>query len=137
VNTWKQTEAARELLARETGTIHKDHGGRLSVALTYPNSYHVGMSSLALQILYRLLNSDPNSLRARVWDRRRTVGLPLFPGITTAVRVRICAFTISFEMDYFNLAMPGSRRHSCRVVSGRPGLKPHRYPLIAGGPASQ
>ncbi len=56
----------------ESGAVTKDWGGRLRVALTMPNSYYVGMSSLALQILYRTLNADSRRrLRAHFLGTRR------------------------------------------------------------------
>ncbi len=53
----KKTDRDRfRLLEAETGTIYKEHGGRVSVALIYPNTYHVGMSNLGFQTVYRILN---------------------------------------------------------------------------------
>ncbi len=111
---WKQTAAARAILARETGTIHKDHGGKLTVALAYPNSYYVGMSSLALQILYRTFNAEPDVVCERVfWDPAAGAGLrpsqadqPLvtLESQTPVAEFDVWAFTVSFEMDYFNVA---------------------------------
>ena len=69
MSSWKQIEAAKSVLSRETGTIYKDHGGKLTVALAYPNRYAVGMSSLALQILYRCLEQP-----ARCGVRTRLLG---------------------------------------------------------------
>ena len=43
---------ARERLAREQGATVKDWGGRIAVAIVYPNSYYIGMSNLALQTVY-------------------------------------------------------------------------------------
>jgi radical SAM superfamily enzyme YgiQ (UPF0313 family) len=142
VSTWKQSEAARAILARETGTIRKDQGGRLCVALAYPNSYHVGMSSLALQILYRSLNSDPKVACERVfWDNRLNApGLPLLSleSQTPVRQFHVWAFTISFEMDYFNvLAMLraagvpplAEERSRLDAATGTP----NRYPLLIGG----
>jgi radical SAM superfamily enzyme YgiQ (UPF0313 family) len=144
VSTWKQTEAARALLARESGTIRKDHGGRLSIALTYPNSYHVGMSSLALQILYRSFNSDPRVVCERVfWDKRLNApGLPLL-SLESQKPVRqfqVWAFTISFEMDYFNVLAMLRAAGVPPLAENREGLDAEirnrdHYPLlIAGGP---
>jgi hypothetical protein len=45
----KYRERARETLAREVGFVQKAHGGRLRVALAFPNTYFVGMSSLGFQ----------------------------------------------------------------------------------------
>jgi radical SAM superfamily enzyme YgiQ (UPF0313 family) len=142
MSTWKQSQAARDILAREAGTIHKDQGGRLCVALAYPNSYHVGMSSLALQILYRSLNSDPQVVCERVfWDNRlNTPGLPLL-SLESQSPVRqfhVWAFTISFEMDYFHvLAMlraagvPPLAEERTRLDAGRETR--NRYPILIGG----
>jgi len=41
----------------EIGTIRKSWHSRVSIALVYPNRYHVGMSNLGFQTLYRLFNS--------------------------------------------------------------------------------
>ena len=49
------------MLARESGPSIVIRG-KLTVALAYPKSYAVGMSSLGLQILYRLFTSAPRGL---------------------------------------------------------------------------
>ena len=60
----------RERLAREEGTIVKDWGGRLPIALVYPNSYYIGMSNLGLHVLYSLLNQRREIVCERVfWER--------------------------------------------------------------------
>ncbi|MDP3878992.1 MAG: hypothetical protein Q8Q07_01635, partial [Dehalococcoidales bacterium] len=46
----------RPYLSRETGTIFKDWGGRIPIALIYPNSYYLGMSNLGIHAIYSLLN---------------------------------------------------------------------------------
>ena len=45
-------EVQRKRLARESGTVRKDWGGRLPIALCYPNSYAVGMCNLGFQSVY-------------------------------------------------------------------------------------
>src|SRR5512137_2237489 len=108
MSRWKQIAAARTILGRETGTIVKDHGGKLTVALAYPNSYSVGMSSLALQILYRAFNARPDVVCERVfWDAKAAAaGLPLLSleSGTPAREFDVWACTVSFEMDYFHVA---------------------------------
>src|SRR5213594_4071950 len=47
---------AADVLSREVGFIRKPHGGRLRVALAFPNTYFVGMSNLGFQTVYRLFN---------------------------------------------------------------------------------
>ncbi len=53
---WQNRERARDVLAREVGFVRKAHVGRLRVALIFPNTYFVGMSSLGFQTVYRLFN---------------------------------------------------------------------------------
>ncbi|MGC8781177.1 MAG: radical SAM protein, partial [Anaerolineae bacterium] len=124
--SWKQTAAAKAILARETGTVHKDHGGRLTVALAYPNRYYTGMSSLALQILYRAFNAEPDVVCERVfWDAARPPDEPLITleSQTPVAAFDVWAFTISFELDYLN------------VAAMLRSLGEDRPFLIAGGPA--
>src|SRR5688572_33508444 len=52
----KQRDRARDVLSREVGFVQKPHGARLRVALVFPNTYFVGMSSLGFQTVYRLFN---------------------------------------------------------------------------------
>ena len=153
MSSWKQIEAAKSVLSRETGTIYKDHGGKLTVALAYPNRYAVGMSSLALQILYRAWNSRPDVVCERVfWDEKALAAgappLSLESGMPAAV-FEVWAFTVSFEMDYFNVAamlrqsgippLAAQRQDDFRPAGA--GTNPEDseqrvWPLlIAGGPA--
>jgi radical SAM superfamily enzyme YgiQ (UPF0313 family) len=128
MTSWKQTAAARAILDRETGTIHKDHGGRLAVALAYPNRYATGMSSLALQILYRTFNAEPDVVCERVfWEDGQVAAGPLvtLESQTPVAEFAVWAFTISFEMDYFNIV--SMLRQVGIAESDRPFL-------IAGGP---
>jgi hypothetical protein len=54
-------------LAKERGTIKKDWGGKISVALIYPNYYQVGMSNLGFQVVYGILNENPAIVAERVF----------------------------------------------------------------------
>ena len=54
----------------EEGAIRKDWGGRISVALTMPSTYYVGMSSLALQVLYGMFNREDDVVCERIfWEK--------------------------------------------------------------------
>jgi hypothetical protein len=55
---WQQREQAKALLSKEVGYVRKPHGGRLRVALAFPNTYFVGMSNLGFQTVYRLFNAE-------------------------------------------------------------------------------
>jgi radical SAM superfamily enzyme YgiQ (UPF0313 family) len=124
----------RELLQRESGTVFKEWGGRLAVALAFPNTYYVGMSSLAVHTLYRLLNARPDVVCERLfWNGRGAEAGPLRT-LESGRDVRdfsALAFSVSFEMDYFNLV----------TMLRQAGLplwaeeRDERHPLlIAGGP---
>src|SRR6266542_1843089 len=58
--SWKLKKKAQELVASEEGVVRKDWGGRVTVALVYPNTYAVGMSNLGFQTIYEHLNALPN-----------------------------------------------------------------------------
>jgi radical SAM superfamily enzyme YgiQ (UPF0313 family) len=101
-----------DVLQREVGYVRKPHGGRLRVALAFPNTYFVGMSNLGFQTVYRLFND----LDAVVCERvclpgRQELAAQLASGqplrtieSNTAVRdFDVLAFSVSFEWDYTNV----------------------------------
>jgi radical SAM superfamily enzyme YgiQ (UPF0313 family) len=111
----------------ETGTIRKDPGGKLNVALVYPSTYWVGMSNLGFQQMYRLLNAHPGILCERFFsDRERSVetGRPLSA-------FHIIAFSISYELDYIE-AVRILARSGVRVSSTERAGSPL---VMAGGAA--
>jgi len=107
-----QRERARQLLAKEVGFVRKPHGGRLRVALAFPNTYFVGMSNLGLQTVYKLFNAEPDIVCERVFLPPKTElqaqlasGEPLVT-IESQTPVRdfdVFAFSVSFEWDYTNV----------------------------------
>ncbi len=58
---------AQSLLAQEQGAVRKDWGGKVTVALVYPNTYAVGMSNLGFQTIYAHLNRLPDVVCERVF----------------------------------------------------------------------
>lgn len=133
--SWTRTAEAKQLLSKEIGAVIKDWGGKLPVALAYPNSYYVGMSSLALQILYTRFNAHPRVVCERVfWDKGGHQARRPLRSLETQQRVdefAVWGFTISYEMDYFNVV-------EMLRQAGVPPLaaeRDERWPLlIAGGP---
>jgi len=102
----------RQRLASESGLTANPWGGRLSVALVYPNTYHHGMSNLGLQAVYQLLNQRPDTRCERFFlpdpedlDEHRRAGFPLLSLETQRplADFDLVAFSISFENDYLNL----------------------------------
>ncbi len=132
---WDEIEKARRRLSREQGTIVKDWGGRIPITLVYPNSYYVGMSNLGVHALYSLLNSYDKVVAERAfWEREdrgnRSPSLCL-ESQRPLSDFAVIAFTISYELDYFNIV------HMLKA-SGIPlyaADRDERHPLvIAGGP---
>jgi len=103
---------ARQVLAREAGFVQKPHGGRLRVALSFPNTYWVGMSNLGLQTVYQLFNADERVVCERVFlpgkqelalhtDKREP--LVTLESQTLVRDFDVIAFSLSFEWDYTNV----------------------------------
>jgi len=104
----RQAALHRKRLALETGAVRKDWGGRLSVALVYPNSYALGMSSLGFQVVYDILNRDDRVVAERVFypDKPETSlppeggkGLLSMESRSPLSRFDLIAFSLSFEND--------------------------------------
>jgi radical SAM superfamily enzyme YgiQ (UPF0313 family) len=103
---------ASDVLSREVGYIRKPHGGRLRVALAFPNTYFVGMSNLGFQTVYRLFNELDDVVCERVClPGRQELQAALASGrplrtIESDTPVRdfdVVAFSVSFEWDYTNV----------------------------------
>jgi radical SAM superfamily enzyme YgiQ (UPF0313 family) len=140
MQSWTQRERARELLSKEVGYVRKPHGGKLRIALAFPNTYFVGMSNLGLQTVYRLFNAQDDIVCERVFlPPRSEVAEQLAssaPLVTlesqTPVRdFDIFAFSVSFEWDYTNiltlLRLAG--------VPARADARSHHDPLVMIGGA--
>jgi radical SAM superfamily enzyme YgiQ (UPF0313 family) len=118
----------------ERGALRKEPGGRLGVALVYPNAYRLGMANLGLHAVYRLLNADPGALCERAFlpedgGAPRTVesGRPL-GGFD------VVAFSLSFEEDYPNVLAILDRAGLPLRSADRGGGHPL---VVAGGIAVQ
>ncbi len=108
----KLIEKADFLLTKERGTVFKDPGGKISVCLVYPNTYHVGMSNLGYQGIYGLLNRRDDVVCERAFlpdttdviEYRRTC-TPVFSleSKKPLNSFDMIAFSLSFENDYPNV----------------------------------
>ena len=106
--TKDKAEDARNHLSLETGTIIKNWGGKLPFALIYPNSYYIGMSNLGIQAIYGLLNSYPNVVCERAfWEKedwKQRVKPLSVESQVPLTDFAVIAFSVSYELDYFNIA---------------------------------
>jgi radical SAM family uncharacterized protein len=132
----KPDKSSRPYAQDEIGTIRKSWDSRVSIALVYPNRYHVGMSSLGYLTLYRLLNSYDHVVCERVFlpddSRSQAALLTTLESGRPVAAADIIAFSLSFENDYPHvLDMLVQAGIPLRAVE-----RDHRHPLvIAGGVA--
>src|SRR5881396_1637178 len=110
--SWKLKQKAQALLAAEQGTVYRDWGGRVSIALVYPNTYAVGMSNLGFQTIYRHLNALPAVVCERVFlpepadldEMRRTSTPPLsLESQRPLTDFQLIGFSVTYEGDYINV----------------------------------
>jgi radical SAM superfamily enzyme YgiQ (UPF0313 family) len=154
----QDVEVQRKRLAREQGTIRKDWGGRVPIALCYPNSYAVGMCNLGFQSVYGLFNSARDFVCERVFaepvligsrsagrgdwtgddkyriaQRLEALGEPLSVESQRPLSdYAVVAFSLSFELDYFNIGDVLRRAGIAPLAADRSDSDPI---VIAGGPS--
>ena len=102
----------RARLAKEKGTVRKDWGGKLSVALVYPDHYFVGMSNLGFLTVYAILNRREDVVAERVFlpepgemslHLEMGKGLLSLESLSPLTRFDLIAFSLSFENTYPNI----------------------------------
>jgi radical SAM superfamily enzyme YgiQ (UPF0313 family) len=109
--SWKLKKKAQGLVASEEGVAQKDWGGRVRIALVYPNTYAVGMSNLGFQTIYDHLNALPHVVCERVFfpdaedlDEHTRTGTPPFSleSQRPLSDFDLIGFSITYEGDYVN-----------------------------------
>src|SRR5437867_1924232 len=110
--SWNLKKKAQALLAEEQGTFHKEWGGKVTVALVYPNTYAVGMSNLGFQTIYWHLNQLPDVVCERVFlpeagDVEELVRTGEGPFSLESLRplrdFDVVGFSVTYEGDYINV----------------------------------
>src|SRR6267142_234323 len=137
--SWKLKKKALALLAAEQGTVYRDWGGRVSIALVYPNTYAVGMSNLGFQTIYRHLNALPDVVCERVFlpepadleEMRRTSKPPLsLESQRRLTDFQLIGFSVTYEGDHANvLRLLELARIPLRAAERRP----HDPLILMGG----
>ena len=133
----------------ELNCIIKNHADfEVKYAIAFPDAYEIGMSNLALSIIYNLLNIRPDCVAERVYapwpdmdKAMRAAGVPLFTleTKTPCVDYDLWGFSLSFELAYTNLLnmidLAGVPIRSLDRYSGKPDGS--HWPIIfAGGHAT-
>lgn len=95
----------------------KDWGGRISVALVYPNTYAVGMSNLGFQAIYASLNRLPDVVCERVF-------FPDPEDVDEYLRTRTTPFSLEsqrplgdFHLIGFSVTYEGDYIHVLRLLA--------------------
>lgn len=138
MSSWKLVQKAKDIIEKEKGTVYKSWGGKITICLIYPNSYHVGMSNLGFQTIYHCLNSEEDIVCERAflpdpedyqeYIRSRT---PLFSleSQRPISDFDILAFSISFENDFVNILSILELAH----IPLRSDIRKNTLPLVIGG----
>jgi radical SAM family uncharacterized protein len=139
--SWELIQKAKGILEKERGAVQKPWGGKITICLLYPNAYHVGMSNLGFQTLYRILNADDDVVCERAFlpepedlQEYRNTQTPLFSLESQKFlsSFDILAFSISFENDFLNILTLLELAH----IPPESRLRDGRHPwVIAGGVA--
>jgi radical SAM superfamily enzyme YgiQ (UPF0313 family) len=132
-------DKALALLAAEQGTVRKDWGGRVSIALVYPNTYAVGMSNLGFQTIYRHLNALPDVVCERAFlpepadieEMLRTSTPPLsLESQRPLTDFQLIGFSVTYEGDYVNVLR---LLDMARVPLRSSERRPHDPLVLMGG----
>jgi radical SAM superfamily enzyme YgiQ (UPF0313 family) len=136
MTSWTQIERIRRLLADESGTLRKQ--AALRIALCYPATYEVGMSSLGFQTIYREIHRHDNAAAERAFLPQepaecRSDRTPVFSMETETPlsNFPVVAFSISYELEITGFL-------DILDLSGIPVLRENRRPsdplIVIGGP---
>ena len=110
--TWDLRKLHEAVLAREIGAVRKEWGGRLRVALVYPNRYAAGMSNLGFLSIHARINARPDALCERAFLpsaaeerilRRRSLPLSTLEGDHPLREFDVVAFSLSYENDLLHV----------------------------------
>src|SRR5437868_1839494 len=139
-----RVQGPAQYLGGELNAVVKDHGRvRGKLVLAFPDTYTLGMSHHGLQVLYTIMNNDPQWACERAFTPwvdfealLRQHGLPLY-SLETFTPLRqfdVVGFSLQYEICYTNiltmLDLGGIPLHSTNRTLDDPLV-------IAGGPGAQ
>ena len=130
---FREIRASR--LADETGTLYKQ--ADLAVALCYPSPYHVGMSSLGFQSIYRGLHALPGSTAERAFlpddvgeTHRLSEDLCTYESGRPVGDFPVVAFSLASELELAGVV-------TCLDLAGIPALAAERAAHAADLPVGR
>ncbi len=136
MNSRAYLEQSAQRLAAEEGTLHKV--APLRVALLYPSPYHVGMSSLGFQTIYREIHAHQEAAAERAFLPEDVAAFqasrtPLFTleSQTPVATFPVLAFSVAYELELTGLFSMLSLARLPLLASERTSEHPL---VVAGGP---
>ncbi len=130
-------------LGNEINNIHKNpEKVKARIVLAFPDVYEIGMSYVGFQILYHILNKEPDFWAERVFapwpdmeEQLRKHKLPLFSleSFTPLKAFDVIGFTLQYELTYTNILNMLDLGGVTVLASEREQSEPF---VIAGGPCS-
>ncbi|MBT8489750.1 MAG: B12-binding domain-containing radical SAM protein, partial [Deltaproteobacteria bacterium] len=112
-NILPHVEKPSRYIGGEVNSIKKNLAScRLAVALAFPDVYEVGMSHLGIQILYSILNGQPDIAAERffapwpdmeAWMRKAGVPLSSCESRIPLNQFDIVGFSLQYELSYTNI----------------------------------
>ncbi len=135
---WKLKQRQQKWLEGEKGTVLKDWGGKISIALAFPNRYAVGMSNLGFQYVYCALNRFETVVCERVFypEPEDIALIRQTPGSLLSVESQrplldfdLVAFSVPYENDYTNLV----EMLRFAGIAARAGDRTTGQPLVVAG----
>lgn len=116
----------QNLLADEKGGCVKPFGEHHAFGMIYPNSYSLGMSNLGHQLVWRVINDDPQWLCERFYCDFQP--LMSMENQRAPREFDVLAFSVAFELDYLNV-LDFLTRSGMPVQAGERGSE---HPLVIG-----
>ncbi|MDD5382412.1 MAG: radical SAM protein [Candidatus Margulisbacteria bacterium] len=112
-NLLEQVQRPSRYIGNELHAIHKDWDKTpLRIALAYPDTYEIGMSNLGIQILYYIINNQPDCLAERVfapWPDMETqlttnnLQLTTLESFKPLKEFNVIGFSLGHELTYTNI----------------------------------
>ena len=119
-----------QLLEAERRRLEISPHGALRIGIGYPNTYHVGMSSLAYQWVGEIASKQPDVAVERFFADASPAGTTL-ESCTPIGDLDLLAWSCSFELD----AVPLLHTLDAAGISRRRECRSHRDPLLVMGGA--
>lgn len=124
-------------IGNEYNTIRKEKEGKIKVALAFPDTYDIGMSSLGFSIIYNVINAREDALAERVFApwvdmeeylREKQLPLLTLESGSLVSAFDILGFSMSYELNYSNVI-------NILDLSGIPifSFEREKLPLVVAG----